>query len=124
MSWDAARAALSTQLLTLPGIDQTQIHWPNTAYTPNGAYWKVDFLPTGNSPEMCGSDHERGIFQVSRFVPPGTGLGPALRDAQSVVDLFKRQVFSGVSVGVPSVALPIYAPDWCHVPVSVPFIVL
>ena len=125
MSWDAALTALSAQLLTLSGIDSSKIQWPNRAFTPSGSFWRVSFLPATVQPELGGTkDHERGIFQVSRFVPAGTGIGPAIREAQTVVDLFKRQVLSGVSCGVPTLAPPISEPEWLHIPVSIPFQVL
>lgn len=126
MSWDAARAALDARFLTLPGLDPARIHWPNKAFDPCGqSYWKVAFLPAAVDPEMGSSkDHEKGVYQVSRFVPAGTNFGAALRDAQAVVDLFKRQVLSGVACGVPVPAFIPPEPDWLQIPVSIPFQVL
>lgn len=129
MSWEAARAALDARLLALPGIDPSRIHWPNKVFDPSklcppGAYWKVDLLPAGVSPVNSGGDHERGIYQVSRFVPAGSGIAQALQDAQSVVDHFKRQVLSGVAINVPVPAAPLSDAPWLHIPVSISFQVL
>jgi hypothetical protein len=125
VSWTAARAALDARLLTLTGIVAARIAWPNVVFPAQTAhFWKVDFLPATVQPELQGADHERGIYQVSIFVPAGTGIGPALVLAQSVADHFKRQVLSGISCGVPVLAPPLQEADWLQIPVSIPFQVL
>jgi hypothetical protein len=126
MSWPAANAALEARLKLLAGINTAQIAWPGRPFmpTPGTTHYRVAFLPSGVDPELHGSDHERGIYQVSVFAPAGKGIAFALTLAQAVADHFKRQVFSGVSCGVPTIAPPITEPDWLHVPVSIPFIVL
>ena len=125
MSWNAARAALDARLKTLSGIDYKRICWPNVPFPAQTLqWWKVDFLPATVEPELSGADHEKGIYQVSIFVPAGGGIGPALVLAQAVADHFKRQVFTHTSCGVPSLSPPIQDPQWLHIAVSIPFIQL
>lgn len=125
MSWTAARAALDARLATLPSLGTSKIAWPNVKLDAQTAlYYMVAFLPATVEPELQGSDHEGGIYQVSVYVPAGEGLGNALTQAQAVADHFKRQNLSGVACGVPTLAPPLQEPDWIHLPVSIPFICL
>lgn len=124
MSWTSARASLDTRLSAL-NIGTAKIAWPNVIIpAQTSLYYAVHFLPATVQPELHGSDHETGIYQVSVWVPAGIGIGAALTAAQAVADHFKRQNLSGVSCGVPSVAPPIQEPDWLQVPVSIPFVCL
>lgn len=124
MSWTGARASLDTRLSAL-NIGTAKIAWPNVIIpAQTSLYYAVHFLPATVQPELHGSDHETGIYQVSVWVPAGIGIGAALTAAQAVADHFKRQNLSGVSCGVPSVAPPIQEPDWLQVPVSIPFVCL
>lgn len=124
MSWTAARAALDARMAAL-NIGTAKIAWPNVPLdAQTSLYYAVNFLPATVSPELHGADHESGIYQVSVFVPAGTGLGPALTKAQAVADHFKRQVFAGVSCGVPTIAPPVQEPNWFQIPVSIPFVCL
>lgn len=124
MSWTSARFQLDTKMLAL-NVGTAAISWQNEAL-PNQStlYYTVHFMPATVEPELHGQDHERGIYQVSVFVPINDGIGTAIEKAQAVVDHFKRQNLSGVSCGVPTLTPPIQEPDWWHVPVSIPFIVL
>lgn len=126
MSWDAARVVLDTQFKTLPGYDETRVQWPNRIFTKpsDGMYYKVDFLPASNDPEMGGQLHEKGIYQVSIYARSKGGIGSALRAAGAVVSLFDRVRLSNLFCFPPVVAPYISEPDWLHVPVSVPFQVL
>lgn len=121
MSWTSAREALDTRLSTL-NIGTAKIAWPNVILpAQTSLYYAVHFLPATVQPELHGSDHETGIYQVSVWVPVGIGIGAALTAAQSVADHFKRQNLSGVACWVPTLAPPIQSSDWWHVPVSIPF---
>ena len=129
MSWGAARVALDAKFITLSGINTALIHWPNRKFTEptSGGYWKVDFLPAAVEPEFSGAAHEKGVYQVSRFVQPDSGIGAALADVDAVIALFSRVVLSGppsIQCGVPVAAPPIQEPNWLHIPVSIPFQVL
>jgi hypothetical protein len=110
---------------TLASLGTSKIAWPNVVLPlQTTLYYAVNFLPSTTEPEFHGGDHEKGTYQVSVFVPAGTGIGPALVAAQAVADHFKRQNLSGVSCGVPTLTPPIQEPDWWHVPVRIPFVVL
>lgn len=125
MSWTAARAALDARMAAFPSLGTSKIAWPNMPMEPQTAlYYAVSFLPATVSPELHGADHESGIYQVSVFVPAGTGLGAALVKAQAIADHFKRQNLSGISCGVPTIAPPIQEPAWLQIPVSIPFVCL
>jgi hypothetical protein len=125
MSWATARAELDARLLTLPSLGTSAIGWPNEKLeTQTALYYKVAFIPATVEPELYGGDHERGIYQVSVFVPVGEGIGSAVTAGQAVIDHFKRQNLNGVSCGVPPLATPIQEPNWWHTPVSIPFTVL
>lgn len=124
MSWPAARAALDARMNSL-NVAGAKIAWPNMPLAAQtGPYYAVAFLPAAVSPELHGADHESGIYQVSVFVPAGSGIGPALTMAQAVADHFKRQNLSGVSCGVPTIAPPVQESNWLQVPVSIPFVCL
>lgn len=130
MTWDAARAALTQRLLSLEGLDPAKVAWPNRVFPASGqslptdGHWRVDFLPAGVSPVNSGTDHEYGIFQVSRFVPVGNGIESALVDVQSVVSHFRNQNLSGVACGVPVPAPYLQEATRLHFPISIPFQVL
>ncbi len=125
MSWTAARLALDTRMKSLPSLGTSAISFPNVALPAQTTlYYAVHFLPATVEPELTGGDHEKGTYQVSVFVPEGSGIGTALTAAQAVADHFKRQNLSGISCGVPTLTSPIQQPNWWHVPVSIPFIVL
>ena len=125
MSWNAARAALDTRMASLPSLGSSKIAWPNVVFAaPTALHYVVSFLPATVSPEMQGSDHEGGIYQVSVFVPAGGGIGAAVTAAQAVADHFKRQVFSGVSCFVPTLSPPIQDASWLQIAVSIRFQVL
>jgi hypothetical protein len=126
MSLAAANATLNTRFQALPGLDASQVAWPNRAFTPTTGttYYKVDLIPAGAEPELSGADHEHGIYQVSVFCPSGKGISSALTLAQAVVDHFKRQVFSGIGVFVPTIGPLVQEADWLQIPVSIPFQVL
>jgi hypothetical protein len=125
MSWTQARAALDTRMAALPSLGTAKIGWPNvTIPAQTSLYYLIAFLPSAVNPELQGADHEQGIYQVSVFVPAGSGLGPGMVAAQAVCDWFKRQVISGVSCGVPVLAPYLQEADWLHIPVSIPFQVL
>ncbi len=125
MSWTAARAALDARMKTLPSLGASKISFGNIPLPIQTAlYYVTHFMPATVEPELWGGDHEKGTYQVSVFVPAGGGTGPALTAAQAVADHFKRQNLSGISCGVPTLTPPIQEPDWWHIPVSIPFIVL
>ena len=125
MSWTAARAALDGRMASLPSLGTSKIAWPNVPLAAQTAlYYAVNFLPATVQPELQGSDHETGIYQVSIWAPAGGGIGAAITAAQAVADHFKRQTLSGISCGVPTLAPPIQEPDWLHIPVSIPFTAL
>ena len=126
MSWDTAREILDAKFQTLPELGSAYVQFSNTApkTPPTAMHYKIDLIPTGVSPELAGSDHERGIYQVTVLDTAGNGSDAALVAAQAVINHFKRQNLSGVSIGVPTLARPIQLPNWWSVPVSIPFIVL
>jgi len=125
MSWLLAQTTLDTRLKALPSLGSAAIQWGNVGLTSQTAmYYAAHFMPSSVKPELHGSDHEMGIYQVSVFCPINAGTGAALVAAQAVIDWFKRQVINGVSCGVPTLTRPIQDAAWWHVPVSIPFIVL
>lgn len=111
--------------MALLNIGTAKIAWPNVPLDAQTClYYAVSFLPATVHPEVSGADHEAGIYQVSVFVPAGQGIGPAIAKAQAVADHFKRQVFAGVSCGVPTLSPPVQEPNWLQVAVSIPFVCL
>jgi len=125
MSWDAARAALDTQMATLAGAT---IAWPGRVFTPPAAstWHKVSFIPATVESALTasGDKHEKGIYQVSVFAPPGSGIGGITRAVDAVVALFDRKTLGPVGCGVPVPGPLIEEADWLHQPVSIPFVVL
>lgn len=76
MSYLDTKQALIQQLLTVPGVSDTDIAFENQspAFDPEGKdfYLAAFFIPAttemmGKTPES--SDEQRGIFQVSVYVP-------------------------------------------------------
>ena len=125
MSWVTAQAVLNDRFRQMPSLGTSTVQWSNTAIPAQSAlYYATHILPATVQPELQGSDHETGIYQVSIYIQNGEGTGDALVAAQNVVDWFKRQTLSGVSVGVPHLGPPIQGQSWWHVPVSIPFVVL
>jgi len=125
MSWQQARAALDSHLAELPMIEWEKVEFQGYDFpAQTERYWKVDLIPSGVDPVFSGADHEMGIYQVSVWVPTGTGIADALDEVQRIVDHFKKQVLSGVACGVPAPAPLVTEADWLHFPVSIPFSVL
>lgn len=126
MSWESARIALDTQMLTLSGLDPNLVAWSGRTFIPptSGVWYRVDLIPAAVDAGLgIGADkHERGIYQVSVYVLPGNGNGALTRAIDAVVALFDRKVLSGISTGVPVPGPIIPEPDWLQQPVSIPFV--
>lgn len=128
-AWNTARALLDAKLLTLSGIEPARVQFWNRSFTKptSGVWYQVTLLPAAVEPELGGTAHEKGIYQVSVFRPAEEGPGATLAAADAVVALFSRALLgtsTKVQCGVPVLAPSIPEPDWFHVPVSIPFQVL
>ena len=127
---NAARVALETKLLALPGLVPSLVAWPGLNFTPpaSGLYYKPDLIPseTLTAAGAGASTHPKGIYQVSIFGKAGSGMVALHNAAEALLAHFDRQALASgaVRTGVPDIGPPIQEPDWLHLPVSIPFLCL
>lgn len=126
---NAARIALETKLLALPGLVASRIAWPGVAYTPpaTGLWYKPALIPTGTESAVGvgASTHPQGAYQVSIFGKPADGAPGLYTAAEALVSHFDRAaVAATVHTGVPEIGPLLQEADWLQLPVSIPFICL
>ena len=127
MTWLAARAALDSRMASLPGLQTGSVVWDGEQRDqPQGfvPWYRIDFIPATNEPELQGANHERGIYQVTVCATSGEGLGALLGYVDALIAHFARVNVSGVSCGVPTPGPILREPEWLRQPVSIPFTVL
>lgn len=131
MRYAAILSALVAHLRTFPGWDDTACAWPNRPFEPGSeGFWKADLIPSGVDSALGadGADHERGIFQVTRYEPASVGATPALVSVDAMAAHFSRRVLTGTGVsvacGVPDLGPPIQEPSWVSLPLSISFTAL
>lgn len=110
------------------GLD---IAWENISFTPpnDSPYLRPTFLPGGLAAfglEIGSSNEIDGVYQIDLFYPAGAGAGAARRQADTILDQFRRGVTltdsgSGVSVHLrESYRNPgIQETDWYQIPIVV-----
>lgn len=78
----------------------TQIHWPNTDFTPGTSPWiRPTILPAdARAADIATAPRYRhvGVLIIQVFVPLGAGDGLALEYADTIAALFRGQNVSGV----------------------------
>ena len=125
---NAARAALESRLLALPGITPAQIAWPGIVYKPptSSLWYKPSLIPTQTLSEFGGGTHPQGAYQVSVFAKPGpNGTVPLHAAGEALVSHFSRVALTAsVHSGVPEIGPVLQEPDWLQLPVTIPFICL
>ena len=129
--YSAIRSAFTARLLTLPGLPAA-VAWENTPFTiTSGAPYLAPFLLPGEPFQAeigtAGANRHPGIYQISIYVPAGTGVSAisALRD--SLCDHFKRGTiltYGGIQTTIQK-AYPgpvLQETDWQHIPITIRFL--
>ncbi|TWI69058.1 uncharacterized protein DUF4128 [Pseudoduganella lurida] len=131
MSDPRIRAALDTQLMTLP--DSPRVAWQNEDFTPTAgqAYLEAWLLPARNQSANIRSTTtvHRGVYQVNVCCPQGDGTGPAETISAQLQALFDPTAppleFAGVPVRItrkPDVGQPLDGrPGFFVIPVSISY---
>jgi len=131
MSQKTIRAALESRLKTWADAQAPAIPcaWENVPYVPTvGAkYLRAYILPAATYDAAITGDLTRytGIFQVSIYVPEGTGAGAAETIAESLIALYPITLSiakSGLSIVIertPSIGTAMNDEGWRVLPVSI-----
>ena len=130
VSHSQIKEALRVRLAALPGCPP--VSWEGIAFKSpdSGPFLKSDYLPAGMRQATAGAtglNELTGIFQVTVFMPDGSGDGALYRLVDDVLNHFKRGTVltssGGVSVTVTrSNPSPMIDVDgYLTVPVSVSF---
>ena len=125
------RAALITKLLTLSGIDTSQVAYENKKFAPTtGTPWirPVVIFSDPRQAEIGegGRNYLPGVFHVSLFYPVGSGSGAANTRADALITLFARGTvltYNGQTVTVARAGRSAETQEdkWLHTVVTVYF---
>lgn len=106
------------------------VAWPNAPFTPGkDPYFRAFFLPGEPNAAGIGTaamNEQRGVFQVSVYVPAGTGTKSLKTLCDAVEAHFKRGtdfIYGSVKITVTKAFRGplLQEPDWASRPVSVAF---
>lgn len=131
MSQKTIRAALESRLKTWADAQAPAIPcaWENVPYLPTvGArYLRPYMIPAATYDAAVTADITRytGIFQVSIYMPEGTGAGAAETIAESLIALYPITISidkSGLNIVIertPSIGTAMHDEGWRVLPVSI-----
>lgn len=132
MSAASIQAALDAYLQTLPGIDLTQVAWPNVSFSSTtGVPYLAPKISALTQVNLGPGNHDvvqwKGTYQISCLQPANDGTANLLATVDAVRAIYKRGTTmvttDGLSVIVELARTIPYQQDgeWLHAPVLVDF---